>query len=141
MIQVLLKLFASPIVDAVVRVFDKYQTTQVNKEKLRSEVNRAVLDSIKSTSDKQRSIIEREIGAEDKVTRVWRPVTALAFSFVILWYSFLGPITVNWFGFPPLQPGDTVLEWIYTLTTIMIGGYMGGRTIEKVVTSIIRGYK
>ena len=63
---------------------------------------------------------------------------AISFAFVLFWYAFFVPIAVGWLGAPPLAVGDKLLEWIMTLLTISITGYIGGRSVEKVVDKFIR---
>lgn len=64
----------------------------------------------------------------------WRPITALTFTFIIAWNYILQPIFSMVTPLPRLDiPPD-----MWTLLTVMIGGYVGSRGIEKTVRELIK---
>jgi hypothetical protein len=65
--------------------------------------------------------------------RSWRPILMLAFGFVVIYCKFIGPL----FGLtvPPLE------SEFWNLLQLGIGGYVIGRTGEKMIKSYVDGKK
>lgn len=89
-----------------------------------------VLKLEKAVIDAHAKIVHGEATSESALTRMWRPIVMLAMAATALlpyWASVFGVE-----GIPEPAP------WIADLLKIGIGGYIGGRTIEKVVPNVIR---
>lgn len=88
-----------------------------------------------NTSNAQReqaiaTIIAAESTSGYWLAAVWRPFTMMVF---------LGLIVSFWFGYVPPnfdQPMGPMMDRIFDLLTIGIGGYIPARTIEKIVHNI-----
>lgn len=90
------------------------------------------LDYEQSQLEAKAKIIEAEAKSEHWVTATWRPITMLAFVAAILAY---------WFGLTPdTIPPDAINE-MFLLVQIGLGGYVVGRSAEKVVPGIITAMK
>jgi hypothetical protein len=62
---------------------------------------------------------------------VWRPLLMVFFGILI---------GLRWFGYMPPNMSEMELLEVYSLLKMGIGGYIGGRTIEKVISSLgLRG--
>lgn len=127
-----------PVLDIVKDLGGKWINKQISDKQFETELYKALLLAFTGLWDKQAEVIKAEITGEDKITRIWRPVVALAFAFVLIWFALLAPIFVDWFGAPPLRTSDTLLEHVVTLLTISITGYIGGRSAEK-IAQILKG--
>lgn len=136
MLQVLLSLLSGPLVSAVMGVINKHYDVQINKDKLQADVEKAVLGTITDVTSNQADVLKAEINSEERLARIWRPIAGLSLLSVLLFYSLILPISVGWFGLPPVRVGDTLLGWIYTLCGTCLGGYMAGRSIEKIVETV-----
>ena len=78
------------------------------------------------------AVIIAEATSESWVTRNWRPVTMLAFVGAILGY---------WFGLTPdTVPEEAVLA-MFSLVKIGLGGYVVGRSAEKVAVPLMKAFK
>ena len=77
-------------------------------------------------------IIVAEAKSESWVTRNWRPVTMLSFVAAILGY---------WFGLTPDTLTPEAVDSMFTLVQIGLGGYVVGRSAEKVIPSIVKSLK
>ncbi len=134
----LARLLGGPIVDAVVGVVGKIQDRKMTEAEIRGEVETAVLGTIKEVTKSQADVIMAETRSEDWLTRNWRPIVALT-SFFSYWYVIVAyPHLYAWGLMPQLGFGEVGLNNMFYLTTICVGGYVGGRTVEK-VTSMILG--
>lgn len=129
----LLKLLTGPLIESIVGIIQKFQDRKLSEVQLKAEVHKELIAAFGKISESQRDVILAEVKAEDRLTRLWRPISALLFVFIIVFYSLLLPVLVDWFGLPPVRIGDKLLAWVYELVTICLGGYIAGRSLEKIV--------
>lgn len=127
-----------PVLDVFRDLGGKWINKQISDQQFKTEVQKALLLALTNLWSEQGRVIIAEVNSESPLTRMWRPAVAVSFAFVLFWYAFFVPIAVGWLGAPPLAVGDKLLEWIMTLLTISITGYIGGRSVEKVVDKFIR---
>ena len=78
------------------------------------------------------SIIVAETKSESWITRSWRPITMLTFVALIVMIS-TGLMDTDALAAVPTQ--------LWTLITIGIGGYMGGRSAEKIIPGVVSAMK
>lgn len=74
------------------------------------------------------NIIATEAKSEHWITSAWRPITML---------SFLGIVVGASFGLVDLHNLDSMPDEMWTLLQIGIGGYIGGRSVEKVTDTVM----
>lgn len=84
-----------------------------------------LLDYEKRLMKLKGKIIEAEITSGVWISKAWRPITMLVFLFLIVLDS------INWLP-KPLNPD----AWM--VLKIGLGGYVGGRSVEKAVASIAK---
>lgn len=137
MFAALAKIIAGPLVGKIVDLVTAYQGRKLSEAALRAEVEKAVMSSLAEISKSQASVIEAEIRGEDWLQRNWRPVVAVCFAFIIAFYGLIMPVMVAWMGFAPVRIGDILLLEIIKLVGICLGGYIGVRSLEKIVTTIV----
>lgn len=77
----------------------------------------------------KRDIIVAEAKGESWLQRNWRPVTMLTFVLIMANNFIIAPYAVS-FGLS--VPTLEVPQGMWTLLTVGIGGYIGGRSIEKI---------
>jgi hypothetical protein len=138
MLAFLAKLVAGPLVGKVVDLIKGYQARKISEAELRAEVEKTILGTFAEVAKTQGSVIEAEINGESWLQRNWRPSVAVCFAFIVVFYGLITPIAVGWLGFPPVRIGDDLLRWIMDAVVICLGGYIGGRSLEKVVKMIVR---
>lgn len=78
------------------------------------------------------NIIVAEAKGESWLQRNWRPLTMLTFLALLLLY---------WVGIQPDNLSQETLNKLFDLLKIGIGGYIGGRTIEKGLKTYTEGMK
>ena len=89
---------------------------------LQGSVMSDVLEYQKSLNEAQANIIMAEAGGKSWIQRSWRPVTML---------TFVGIVLLRWFGLTGAVPEAVEVE-LMSLIKIGLGGYVAGRSIEKV---------
>jgi hypothetical protein len=122
----LVKNLAKPVTD----VIDDVNTSKEEK----MLIEQAILEMEQNASDllveTQGKIIEAEAKSEHFLTSTWRPITALVFVAIVANNYIIAPYTGALFG------TEIMLEipnQMWDLITLMIGGYVGSRGVEKVV--------
>lgn len=136
MFNLLSKLLLGPLLGKLVDLYKGYNERQVTEAQLRRDIEKVILGTFKDVSQAQADVIMAEMKGESWMQRNWRPVTAVCFAFIVFFYGILLPISVDWLGMPPVRVGDELLRWIMDAVMLCLGGYIGGRTLEKIVSTI-----
>lgn len=127
----ILGVIVKPITDLV----DDLHTSDEEAAKIKQAVfetqtNAAmqILDYEKQLLDSQKSIIVAEAQGGSWLQRSWRPITML---------TFLGLVVADSFGWltNPLAPEA------WALLQIGLGGYVAGRSLEKIAPKITESFK
>jgi len=84
------------------------------------------LDYEQQLAKSKATIIVAEATANSWLTRTWRPITMLTFVALVVWSQFTGMEI----------PDD-----LWFVIKIGLGGYVGGRSLEKSVESIVKAMK
>jgi hypothetical protein len=105
------------------------------KLKLMELQQNGALAQLAAETDLQKAaadIVKTEAASNNFLTASWRPITMLVF--VVL-------ITARWFGWaaPNLQEAEYLKLW--DIVQLGLGGYVIGRSVEKVVPSIADALK
>lgn len=104
----------------------------------RSQSVGIVLDYESSLFDARASIIEAEAKSESTLTRIWRPVLMLGFGFIVFYNMVLAPL----FGIKPLDAeAANITPELWSLLKLGIGGYVIGRSGEKITKSVAPVFK
>lgn len=109
-------------------------------KKEQGEVLGKAIDVIKEANISEAARVQAiaaVITAESKsgywLSAVWRPMLMVVFAGLLISY---------WFGYAPPninEPLSPMLEQLFDLLKLGIGGYIGGRTLEKIVDSLSLG--
>ncbi len=102
---------------------------------LQSDLTFKMMEYEAKLMEAQSSIIKAEAKSGNWLTSSWRPVTM---------YTFLVLIVSWWLGYTPPNATEELVKDLFTLIKIGLGGYIVGRSAEKVAPAIvgmIRGTK
>lgn len=86
----------------------------------------------KTALEAKASIITAEAKSDGWLTRSWRPITMLALVAAVLAY---------WFGFAGVGVPVEIIERMFSLVQIGVGGYIASRGAEKIVPKIVEAMK
>lgn len=75
----------------------------------------------------QSSVITAEAGGDSWLQRNWRPLTMM---------TFLGLVVSYWFGYSPPNLSEAIILDLFSLIKIGLGGYVVGRSVEKVADKL-----
>lgn len=114
------------IADIIGRVVDKAVPDKSQAEKLKAALTRQLLALNQEELKSATSIILAEAQGESWLQRNWRPLT-------MIWFGIL--LGMYWFGLAPeyLIQNPDVMESLFELLKIGLGGYIVGRSAEKIV--------
>ena len=118
---------AKELIDGAGNIIDKIATDDEEKLKAKSELTNIVLTSLNTMQNAQRDVILAEAKGS-WLQRSWRPILMLCFGFIVIYAKFLGPV----FG----TEVPTLDDNFWTLLEIGIGGYIIGRSVEKVARDV-----
>lgn len=138
MFSFLSKLLLGPLLDRLIALYKSYNQRQVTEAQLRRDIEKTILSTFEDVSKVQADVLKAEINGENWLQRNWRPMVAISFAFIVVFYGLILPIAVGWFGAPPTRVGDDLLKWIMDAVMLCLGGYIGGRSLEKIVGMIVK---
>lgn len=116
------------MLSAVGQLIDSVTTSSTEKEKLKTEVSRTIMEYLENLSRTQRAIIMAEARG-NWLQRSWRPIVMLAFAVVVLLGVFIPIPLLN----------NTSPFW--SMLEIGLGGYVIGRSAEKITNNVMYSKK
>ena len=126
--------FLTNLISPVTNLIDEIHTSEEEKMrlqaemlKLQTEITGKVMEYEKQLLDAQSKIVLAEAGGESWLQRNWRPM-------MMIWFAIL--LGMFWFGITPPNINQPIIDHLFTLLEIGIGGYIMGRSLEKVAPSI-----
>lgn len=122
MIQALIPAIANLIGKAIDRAVPDKDQAAALKAKIHSEI----LVLAQSELEGAVKIITAEAQGESWLQRNWRPL-------LMLWFA--GLVGAHWLGFTPPNLPETVVNSLLDIVQVGVGGYVVGRSAEKVVKS------
>ncbi len=115
-------------VDAVGKIVDNVFTNDEEKSEAKKQISELVLKSLNQVADAQAEVIKTEMKG-NFLQKSWRPITMLTMVVILV---------CKWFAFTDSSiPLELEVE-LMSLLKIGIGGYIGGRSIEKVADKITK---
>lgn len=120
---------AKDVIHEVGELAGNFVTTEKDKSKFKQLISETVLNKLLELAKLQADVLKTEMSGS-KLQRNWRPVTMLCFTFIIMYYYFLSPV----FGFPGIE----LPERFWSLLEIGLGGYVVGRSVEKVAETVTK---
>lgn len=99
---------------------------------LQTQVVTQTIEYEKQLLSSQTAIITAEATSDSWLTRSWRPMTMMVLLGILIWTWVIGP---------PENLSPEIIDDVFALIKIGIGGYIGSRGIEKTVPGIVRALK
>ena len=124
----------STVLGFLTPVVDKFFDNKDQADKFKQELSQALIQGEGELRKAQSAIITGEASGESWLQRNWRPLTML---------SFLGLLFLYWLGYAPSYVANNpqLAESLFDLLRIGIGGYIGGRSLEKVAKTAGRAVR
>jgi len=106
---------------------DSLVTSDEEKLILKNDLQKLLIDESSKINELKTSIIKEEAKG-NFLQRSWRPILMLNFGFIVSYCKFLAPA----FGLPIVE----LEPQFWSLLNLGIGGYVIGRSSEKIVNTI-----
>ena len=121
------KWFTGGLVKEVGNVIDKLFTSEEERLKAKNEIFKVLQEQQLELQKLQTEIIVTEANG-NWLQRSWRPILMLSFGFIVIYVKFIAPLFS--LPIPPLE------DEFWNLLQLGIGGYVVGRSVEKVAGNI-----
>jgi hypothetical protein len=125
-------LLIGPLLDFGSKVFDKVfpdpEKANEAKLKLMEMAQKGELEELAARS----SIIKAEASSEHWIVAAWRPILMLTFG---------GLIVARWLGFSAPGISEAEILKLWSIVEFGLGGYIVGRSVEKIVPSVTDALK
>lgn len=104
---------------------------KLSREALEAEIRKALIARDGDLTRLAASIVRAEVRGT-WLQAHWRPIVALT-AFFSYWFVIVGyPFALAWGLAPEVRFGEVGLENLFWLTMVCVGGYIGGRSVEKI---------
>jgi len=121
------KWFTGGLVKEIGNVIDNLFTSEEERLKAKNEIFKVLQEQQLELQKLQTEIIVTEANG-NWLQRSWRPILMLAFGFIVIYVKFIAPLFS--LPIPPLE------NEFWDLLQLGIGGYVVGRSVEKVAGNI-----
>ena len=124
----ILNWFSSGVIGEISKVIDNLFTTDEERLHAKNEMLKVLKEQQLQLQKLQTEVILAEANG-NWLQRSWRPILMLAFGFIVIYVKFIAPL----FGLPipPLE------DEFWDLLQLGIGGYVIGRSAEKIANKVI----
>lgn len=116
--------FSGGVISEVTKVIDELFTSDEERMHAKNEILKVLKDQQLELQRLQTEIIVAEANG-NWLQRSWRPILMLTFGFIVIYVKFIAPLFS--LPIPPLE------NEFWNLLQIGIGGYVIGRTGEKMI--------
>ena len=133
MIAALLPVLGPLVGDVVKRVLPEDKDKRMEVER---EINMALIGNSAAIEQAAASVILAEAKSEHKITAIWRPVLMMTITAIVAWNFLLAPLVelaVMIFTKDQIPLSIPLPEQLWNLLMIGVGGYVVGRSGEKMV--------
>lgn len=119
-----------PALEFIGRAIDKIFPNKEEAEKLKAQITLEAMKGDAKELDSATQIIIAEASGESWLQRNWRPV-------LMLWFA--GLVGAHWLGYTPSNLGEETVLMLLSIVKVGIGGYVLGRSGEKMVKAYAGG--
>ena len=124
------KIAAGPVLEIVEKLVPDADLKSRLKAEIRNSLARRDLALIAA----RREGVLGELRSDSWMTRSWRPALMFLLMIFLLFFGMILPLMELCSGQPlPVEPHlDRIPEPLWNLLSLGVGGYVGGRTVEKI---------
>ena len=105
---------------------------ELKRIELQQALQAAVLERTSEIERAAAEVVKAEAQGQSWLQRTWRPVTMLVF---------VGLIVARWLGWSAPNLGEAEVLKLWDIVEIGLGGYVIGRSAEKVLPGVVESLK
>ena len=124
----ILKFFGSSVIGDIGKIIDDLFTSDEERDAAKNKILQVLKEKELELQKMQTDIIIAEAKG-NWLQRSWRPILMLSFGFIVIYNKFISQLSPHLIT-PVLEPD------FWTLLQIGIGGYVVGRSAEKIAGKI-----
>jgi hypothetical protein len=121
-------LFGGNLVKEVGNVVDNLVTTDEERAKAKAAIGAIVTRGLTDIAQAQAEVLQTEMGGS-WLQRNWRPIVMMMFACILV---------AEWFGFTDPTISETLELKLLSIVELGLGGYVVGRTVEKVSDTLTK---
>ena len=111
---------------------DKAVPNKDEAERLKAQITLQAMQHGTTELEGAVKIITAEAQGESWLQRNWRPL-------LMLWFA--GLVGAHWLGYTPINLQESVVNSLLDIVQVGVGGYVLGRSAEKVTKAYVEGKK
>lgn len=119
-------------------IIDKLIPDPTLKAKLKAQISSETIKAQSGFEQNQKEVILQEIARGSRLSKSWRPVLMYLIMVLLLVYGLVLPV-IDLFVEKPVvfKPRwHEIPNGLWNLLSLGIGGYIGGRSMEKIATAV-----
>jgi Holin of 3TMs, for gene-transfer release len=122
------------------KIIESYVSDLELRRKLQAELETNMITHLGKSLELQQAIVLAEVKSEHWLTRSWRPVLMMVLMGFLVLVGFILPMADLATGHTiPFNPRwKSLPDGFWNFLSIGVGGYIGGRSVEKVVGQVER---
>jgi hypothetical protein len=138
-VTIILNMVAGLMNGPVTKALDSFVKDQELKRKLAAELENKLAEHLGKSQELEQAIVLAEVKSEHWLTRSWRPLLMLTLLGFIVFVGLVMPLLDAIVGYPvAFNPRWQALpQQFWDFLSIGVGGYIGGRSLEKIATQVI----
>jgi hypothetical protein len=122
----------APLIQGFFGLIDKAIPDTAEAARLKTEIQRLIIEGQGKEMEEAVKVVMSEAQGESWLQRNWRPLTML---------TFVGLVVAKWLGYTVSGVTESVELALMDLIQIGLGGYVVGRSLEKIAPSIADALK
>lgn len=115
------------------QIIDNLTTSDSEKLKAKKELSETVLRSLNELGNAQKEVLIAETNG-NALQRNWRPSVMIAFAFIVVYSYFIEPAFLE----VEKPMAERLPDRFWSLLEIGLGGYVIGRSVEKVASTLTK---
>ncbi len=121
------------------KIIESYVSDLELRRKLAAELETNMITHLGKSLDLQQAVVLAEVKSEHWLTRSWRPILMMTLIGFLVLVGFILPMADLAAGHTiPFNPRwKSLPEGFWNFLTVGVGGYIGGRSVEKVVGQVV----
>lgn len=129
----------TPFIAPILEIINKVIPDPQEAARIANALQVAAMDSDAKMVESQSNVIVAEAQGESWMQRNWRPSLMFLLMGVIVWHAVAVPILAFALGvaLTDMVGLSVIPNPVWTLLTVGMGGYIGGRTLEKVTDKVM----
>lgn len=124
--------FLQALIGPIFATIDKIVLNKAEADKIKQALQQEMMTTQAAALKAAADIIVAEAGGESWLQRNWRPL-------LMLWFA--GLIGAHWLGFTAPNLSENIIQSLLDIVQLGVGGYVIGRSAEKIVREGAAAYK